>query len=167
MGNVLLGRCRGRRRFGHVTAEGRADGARRCIQHPDGARRVRGDRGNGIEYGMMQAIAEGFEIMHASEYGLDLARVADVYQNGSVIESRLIGWLESAFEEFGQDLGGVGGAVRHTGEGAWTVDASKEIGVPARIIEGALQFRVESERDPSYAGQVLSVLRNQFGGHAL
>lgn len=121
---------------------------------------------NGIEYGMMQAIAEGFEIMKASEYRLDLDRVAEVYQRGSVIESRLVGWLLDAYREFGTDLEGVSGSVGHTGEGAWTVDAARELGVPARIIEGALRFRIESERDPSYAGQVLSALRNRFGGHA-
>jgi len=121
---------------------------------------------NGIEYGMMQAIAEGFQIMKASEYRLDLTRVAEVYQNGSVIESSLIGWLRDAFVEFGEDLEGVSGIVGHTGEGQWTVETAKEMGVQARIIEGALQFRIESELDPSYAGQVLSALRYQFGGHA-
>ena len=122
---------------------------------------------NGIEYGMMQAIAEGFQIMKISDFALDLTRVADVYQNGSVIESRLIGWLESAFEEMGQELGGASGTVGHTGEGAWTVEAAKEMGLEARVIEGALQFRIDSEANPSYAGQVLSALRNQFGGHAM
>ena len=122
---------------------------------------------NGIEYGMMQAIAEGFQIMKISQFDLDLTRVADVYQNGSVIESHLIGWLEDAFEEMGEDLEGASGSVAHTGEGAWTVDVAKEMGLPAKIIEGALQFRIDSESDPSYAGQVLSALRNQFGGHAM
>jgi len=122
---------------------------------------------NGIEYGMMQAIAEGFQIMKASDYRLDLTRVAEVYQNGSVIESSLIGWMRDAFREFGPDLEGVSGAVGHTGEGQWTVETAKEMGLQARIIEGALQFRIESERDPSYAGQVLSALRYQFGGHAI
>lgn len=122
---------------------------------------------NGIEYGMMQAIAEGFQIMHFSAYDLDLARVADVYQHGSVIESRLVGWLEDAFEEMGESLESAGGSVSHTGEGEWTVEAARELGLRAAIIEGALRFRIESEHDPSYAGQVLSALRNQFGGHAL
>ncbi len=122
---------------------------------------------NGIEYGMMQAIAEGFQIMKRSPFDLDLTRVADVYQNGSVIESRLVGWLEDAYREMGEDLEGVSGTVSHTGEGAWTVDAAHEFELKAAIIDGALQFRIESEHDPSYAGQVLSALRNQFGGHAL
>ena len=122
---------------------------------------------NGIEYGMMQAIAEGFQLMRASEFRLDLGQVADVYQHGSVIESRLIGWLCEAFEEMGQELEGVTGMVGHTGEGEWTVETARELGVEARVIEGALRFRIESERDPTYAGRVLSAMRNRFGGHAL
>jgi 6-phosphogluconate dehydrogenase len=122
---------------------------------------------NGIEYGMMQAIAEGFQIMKRSPYELDLTRVADVYQNGSVIESRLVGWLEDALVEMGEDLNDASGMVGHTGEGAWTVDTAEEMGLESRVIKGALEFRIESERNPSYAGQVLSALRNQFGGHAM
>jgi len=122
---------------------------------------------NGIEYGMMQAIAEGFQIMRMSEYDLDLAAVADVYQHGSVIESRLVGWLAEAFELYGEALEGVSGMVGHTGEGEWTVRTAEEMGLEARVIRGALEFRKESERNPSYAGQVLSALRNRFGGHAV
>ena len=122
---------------------------------------------NGIEYGMMQAIAEGFQIMREAEFDLDLAAVADVYQHGSVIESRLVGWLGEAFELHGEALEGVSGMVGHTGEGAWTVQAAEEMELEARVIRGALEFRKESERNPSYAGQVLSALRNRFGGHAM
>lgn len=122
---------------------------------------------NGIEYGMMQAIAEGFQIMRAASFDLDLDRVTDVYQNGSVIESRLVGWLRDAYREMGEDLRGASGSVSHTGEGAWAVDAAKELGLEAAIIEGALRFRIESEQNPTYAGQVLSALRNRFGGHSL
>ncbi|MBE0416802.1 MAG: glucose-6-phosphate dehydrogenase [Coriobacteriia bacterium] len=122
---------------------------------------------NGIEYGMMQAIAEGFQIMRASDFDLDLSAVADVYQHGSVIESRLMGWLAEAFELHGDELDGVSGMVGHTGEGEWTVRTADEMGLKARVIRGALEFRKESERNPSYAGQVLSALRNRFGGHAM
>ncbi len=122
---------------------------------------------NGIEYGMMQAIAEGFSVMREAPFDLDLSRVADVYQHGSVIESRLIGWLLDAFDEHGTELADVSGSVGHTGEGQWTVEAAKDLGVEARVIEGALEFRRRSERDPSYAGRVLTALRSQFGGHAL
>jgi glucose-6-phosphate 1-dehydrogenase len=122
---------------------------------------------NGIEYGMMQAIAEGFTVLRASGYSLDLTSVAEVYDRGSVIESRLVGWLEGAFRLHGEDLEGVSGTVAQTGEGAWTVDAARDLGVQTRVIEGALQFRLESERDPDWTGQVLAALREQFGGHAI
>jgi len=122
---------------------------------------------NGIEYGMMQAIAEGFQVMHVGPYELDLEQVADVYQHGSVIESRLVGWLCEAFGLHGDELEDVSGIVGHTGEGEWTVKVAEELGVEARVIAEALRFRVESEHDPSYAGRALTALRNQFGGHAL
>ena len=122
---------------------------------------------NGIEYGMMQAIAEGFTILKEAPYRLNLADVADVYNHGSVIESRLMGWLKEAFELFGDDLASVSGSVGHTGEGKWTVDVAREKGVAARVIELAHEFRVESERNPSYAGKILTALRNRFGRHAL
>ncbi|MDY0087415.1 MAG: glucose-6-phosphate dehydrogenase [Coriobacteriia bacterium] len=122
---------------------------------------------NGIEYGMMQAIAEGFQILHLSEFDLDLAAVADVYQHGSVIESRLVGWLAEAFAIHGEALEGVPGMVGHTGEGEWTVHTAEKAGLEVRVIRDALEFRKESERDPSYAGQILSALRNRFGGHAM
>jgi 6-phosphogluconate dehydrogenase len=120
---------------------------------------------NGIEYGMMQAIAEGFAIMKASPFDLDLMNVAEIYNHRSVIESRLVGWLKNAFDEYGQDLEDLSGSVAHTGEGAWTVEVAKELGVPARTIEEALLFRIESQKNPSYTGRILSALRNQFGGH--
>ena len=120
---------------------------------------------NGIEYGMMQAIAEGFAIMKASPFDLDLMNVAEIYNHRSVIESRLVGWLKNAFDEYGQDLEDVSSSVAHTGEGAWTVEVAKELGVPARTIEEALLFRIESQKNPSYTGRILSALRNQFGGH--
>jgi glucose-6-phosphate 1-dehydrogenase len=120
---------------------------------------------NGIEYGMMQAIAEGFEVLNKSHYEFDLHDLADIYNHGSVIESRLIGWLQRAFTVYGQDLSDVSGTVAHTGEGAWTVEAAKEIGVKTKAIEDALQFRIDSENNPSFTGKVLSALRNQFGGH--
>jgi 6-phosphogluconate dehydrogenase len=122
---------------------------------------------NGIEYGMMQAIGEGFGIMKKSKYTLDLSRVVDIYQHGSVIESRLVGWLGSAFTKRGQDLKGISGVVGHTGEGEWTAKAGKELGVPAKIIEGSFKFRVESAKKPSYVGKVVSALREQFGGHSV
>lgn len=120
---------------------------------------------NGIEYGMMQAIGEGFDVMKQSEFDLDLREVSRVYNKQSVIESRLVGWLESAYDEYGVELEPISGKVKHSGEGLWTVEAAKELGVPVDIIEGSLDFRVQSQENPSYTGQVVSALRNQFGGH--
>jgi len=114
---------------------------------------------NGIEYGMMQAIAEGFSILRASDFVLDLKEVARIYNNRSVIESRLVGWLESGFDAYGTDLEAISGEVSHSGEGQWTVETAKEIGVPVRVIEESLQFREDSKGNPSYTGQVVSHYR--------
>lgn len=122
---------------------------------------------NGIEYGMMQAIGEGFALMRNIPYKLDLTRVADVYNHGSVIESRLIGWLEEAFRLYGQDLKPVSGSVQQLGEGAWTVKTAKQMKIPATVIEEALKFRYHSEKHPSFTGKIVSALRNRFGGHAV
>jgi glucose-6-phosphate 1-dehydrogenase len=120
---------------------------------------------NGIEYGMMQSLAEGFDVLKHSDYKLDVAKVAKVYEHGTVIESRLTGWLLSAFLEHGVELEGVSGTAASSGEGAWTVETAKEMGIPVRIIEESLEFRKQSEENPSYAGKIISALRNQFGGH--
>ncbi|HPF47071.1 MAG: decarboxylating 6-phosphogluconate dehydrogenase [Alphaproteobacteria bacterium] len=122
---------------------------------------------NGIEYGMMQAIGEGFEILQKSPFDLDLAEVSRIYNNGSVIESRLVGWLQKAYREEGVELSNISGEVSHSGEGLWTVEAAKKEGVPAPVIEASLKFRIDSTGNPSYTGQVVSALRNQFGGHSV
>ncbi len=123
---------------------------------------------NGIEYGMMQAIAEGFDLMHGTdEFELDLATIARVYNNGSVIESQLIEWMQQAFEAFGSDLEGVSGSAQASGEGEWTVEAAKRQGFLVNVIEDALVARLESQKKPSYQGRVIQALRNAFGGHAL
>jgi 6-phosphogluconate dehydrogenase len=120
---------------------------------------------NGIEYGMMQALAEGVAVLKVSSFGLDMVKVADLYNHRSVIESRLVGWLKTAFEQYGTDLREVSGSVAQSGEGMWTVEAAKELGIPVPVIKGALDFRIESQKNPSYTGQVVSALRHQFGGH--
>lgn len=120
---------------------------------------------NGIEYGMMQALAEGFAVMKASDFGLDLARITDIYNHRSVIESRLVGWLQAAFAQYGEDLKGISGSAAQSGEGMWTVEAGKELGVPTPVIQGALDFRLRSQAEPSYTGRLISAMRNQFGGH--
>lgn len=120
---------------------------------------------NGIEYGMMQAIAEGFEVLKKSPFRLNLTEVAKLYNNRSVIESRLVGWLENAYKHYGEELKSISSTVAHTGEGAWTVKTAKKLGIPVKVIEESLRFRVNSAKKPRYAGKVLSALRNQFGGH--
>jgi 6-phosphogluconate dehydrogenase len=120
---------------------------------------------NGIEYGMMQAIAEGFTLMKAAPFDLQLTEIAELYNHKSVIESRLVGWLKKAFEQYGEDLHDISGTVAHRGEGAWTVEAAKDLKIPLPIIEGALNYRIQSQHEPNYTGKILSLMRNQFGGH--
>ncbi|MHB8109703.1 MAG: phosphogluconate dehydrogenase (NAD(+)-dependent, decarboxylating) [Syntrophorhabdaceae bacterium] len=120
---------------------------------------------NGIEYGMMQAIAEGFAVMKAAGLDLDLARIADLYNHGSVVTSRLVGWLGNAFSEYGEKLEGISGSVAQSGEGLWTIEAAKELKIRIPVIEDAVNFRQHSQENPTYMGQILSALRNQFGKH--
>ena len=122
---------------------------------------------NGIEYGLMQAYAEGFEILHASDYGLDLAGISKLWQNGSVVRSWLLELAQRAFESNGQDLAHLKGFVADSGEGRWTVQEAIDRDVPAPIITLSLQMRLRSRQDESYGGKVLAALRNEFGGHAV
>lgn len=122
---------------------------------------------NGIEYGMMQSIAEGFDVMRGKQAVLDLnlPRIAGVYARGSVIESRLMDWLRGGFKKFGPQLKGVSGTAVGTGEGKWTVEAAHDLGVSVSAIKAALQARTRSQKKPNFAGKVIMALRNQFGGH--
>jgi len=122
---------------------------------------------NGIEYGMMQSIAEGFALMKKSPFKLNLEKIANVYNRGSVIESRLIGWLEEAFQTYGEDLKPISGSVAYTGEGEWTVKSGKKMKLKLPVIEDSFKFRVRSKKSPSYMGKILSALRNRFGGHSI
>lgn len=122
---------------------------------------------NGIEYGLMQAYAEGFEILHASEYPLDLEAVAKAWQHGTVIRSWLLELAGNAFAERGQDLAEVKGYVSDSGEGRWTVQEAMDLDVPAPVITQSLITRFRSRQDESYTAQVLAALREQFGGHAI
>lgn len=122
---------------------------------------------NGIEYGMMQAIAEGFNILKESSYRFRLQEVADLYNHGTVIESRLMGWLGKAFRENGEELKNISGSTGHTGEGEWTVKTAEELGAEAPVIKNSFEFRLRSANQPSFTGKILSALRNQFGGHAV
>ena len=123
---------------------------------------------NGIEYGLMQAYGEGFDILHAGEYDLDLAAVARMWNNGSVIRSWLLELAGNAFEKEGNDLADITGWVADSGEGRWTVAEAIDHDVPAPIITLSLLQRFRSRRAPdSYADRVLAALRNEFGGHAI
>jgi 6-phosphogluconate dehydrogenase len=122
---------------------------------------------NGIEYGLMQAYAEGFEILHASEYPLDLEAVALAWQHGTVIRSWLLELAARAFAEHGEDLGDIRGWVADSGEGRWTVKEAIDLDVPAPVITLSLLARFASRQDESYAARVTAALREQFGGHAV
>ena len=122
---------------------------------------------NGIEYGMLQAYAEGFEILHSSEYDLDLKDVTRVWQNGSVVRSWLLDLAALAFEAEGTDLAKIRGYVEDSGEGRWTVEAAIEESVPAPVITLSLLMRFASRQPDSYGAKVIAALRNQFGGHAV
>jgi glucose-6-phosphate 1-dehydrogenase len=121
---------------------------------------------NGIEYGMMQSIAEGFAVLKKAPYNLSLKQAAYIYQKRSVIESRLVGWTKDAFEKHGEELDDVTSTVAHTGEGLWTVQTAEKFGIRVPAIADALKFRQESAKNPSFIGRVLSALRGEFGGHA-
>jgi 6-phosphogluconate dehydrogenase len=122
---------------------------------------------NGIEYGLMQAYGEGFEIMHASEFDLDLHEIAGIWRNGSVVRSWLLELLHVAFEQDGSDLEKLEGYVEDSGEGRWTVFEAINESVPAPAISAALYARFASRQDESFAAKVAAALRNQFGGHAV
>ena len=122
---------------------------------------------NGVEYGMMQAYAEGFEIMHASDYGLDMAKIANLWMQGSVVRSWLLELAARAFEQEGDDLVDIRGFVSDSGEGRWTVFDAIDKSVPAPVITLSLMQRFASRQEESYAAQVNAALRNQFGGHAV
>jgi len=121
---------------------------------------------NGIEYGLMQAYAEGFEIMHASDYALDLAQVSGIWRYGSVVRSWLLDLLHDALAK-NPEFAGIKDWVADSGEGRWTVQEAIDRDVPAPVITLSLQARFRSRQDESYGAKVLAALRNEFGGHAV
>jgi 6-phosphogluconate dehydrogenase len=121
---------------------------------------------NGVEYGLMQAYAEGFDLMQASEFELDLAAVAELWRHGSVVRSWLLDLLARALQD-DPGLEGIRGYVEDSGEGRWTLEHAIETAVPLHVISAALFARFESRRDESFAAKINAALRNQFGGHAL
>jgi 6-phosphogluconate dehydrogenase len=122
---------------------------------------------NGIEYGLMQAYAEGFEIMYRSAFTLDLSEIAGIWRYGSVVRSWLLELLHQAMEEHGDTLADIAPYVEDSGEGRWTIDAAIAENVPAPVISAALYARFSSRQDYSFAAKVAAALRNQFGGHAV
>jgi 6-phosphogluconate dehydrogenase len=122
---------------------------------------------NGIEYGLMQAYAEGFEIMHRSAFDLDLSEIAGIWRYGSVVRSWLLELLHQAMEQHGDDLGDIAPYVEDSGEGRWTIDAAIAENVPVPVIASALFARFSSRLDYSFSAKVAAALRNQFGGHAV
>jgi len=121
---------------------------------------------NGVEYGMMQAYAEGFEILKKSRYDYDLRAICSLWNQGSVVRSWLLELAERAFEK-DANLDSIRGYVEDSGEGRWTVQEAIEEDVPANVIAGSLFARFASRQDDSFAMKVLAALRGQFGGHAI
>ena len=122
---------------------------------------------NGIEYGLMQAYAEGFDILkHRKEFDLELHQIGQIWQHGSVVRSWLLDLTVAALEK-DQDLADIKGWVADSGEGRWTVADAIELDVPAPVITLSLMMRFVSRTEESYAAKLLAAMRNQFGGHAV
>jgi 6-phosphogluconate dehydrogenase len=122
---------------------------------------------NGIEYGMMQAYAEGFELLHKSEYGLEMEKIANLWGQGSVVRSWLLELAARAFESDGNDLSNLEGYVDDSGEGRWTLQAAVDHDVPVPVLAASLFARFTSRGNGDYSARMLAALRNQFGGHAV
>ena len=122
---------------------------------------------NGIEYGMMQAFAEGFELMEAKhDLELDLAQIAHIWRYGSVVRSWLLDLTAAALDEDG-NLEGIQAYVEDSGEGRWTVEESIDLAVPIPVIAASLQARFRSRQDSPFGAKLLAAMRNQFGGHSV
>lgn len=121
---------------------------------------------NGIEYGMMQSIAEGFDLMrHTKEFDLDLEKITDVYSHGSVVTSSLVSWMHDGYKKYGKDLKAISGKASASGEGKWTVEAGERDLIPMPAIKASLEVRALSQSKPSYQGKVISTMRGEFGQH--
>jgi 6-phosphogluconate dehydrogenase len=122
---------------------------------------------NGIEYGLMQSYAEGFEIIEHSEFDVDMHELSGIWRNGSVVRSWLLELLHTAFEEHGNKLDDIAPYVEDSGEGRWTIHEAIAENVPAPVISAALFARFASRNEENFAAKVAAALRNQFGGHAI
>jgi 6-phosphogluconate dehydrogenase len=121
---------------------------------------------NGIGYGMMQAIAEGIEVLHRYDGGVDLAAVSSVWNHGSVVRSWLMELTQSALEK-DKNLESIKGVMHSSGEGKWAVEAALEMGVPTPVITMSLLMRYRSQVEDTFSGKIVASLRNEFGGHAV
>ena len=121
---------------------------------------------NGIEYGMLQAYGEGFELLKASQFDLDLGKISHLWNQGSVVRSWLLELAESAFEK-DPKLSSIKGYVEDSGEGRWTVEEAIEKSVPAPVLMLSLFARFASRQEDSFSAKVIAALRNEFGGHAV
>jgi 6-phosphogluconate dehydrogenase len=122
---------------------------------------------NGIEYGLMQSYAEGFEIMEHSEFDLDAHEISGIWRNGSVVRSWLLELLHSAFEQHGAKLDDIAPYVEDSGEGRWTINEAINENVPAPVISASLFARFASRDEIKFSARVAAALRQQFGGHAV
>jgi 6-phosphogluconate dehydrogenase len=122
---------------------------------------------NGIEYGLMQAYAEGFEVMEHCEYDLDLLEIAGIWRYGSVVRSWLLELLHAAFEQHGSKLEDIAPFVEDSGEGRWTLDEAIKLSVPVPVLAASLFARFASRDDIKFSAKVAAALRNEFGGHAI
>ena len=122
---------------------------------------------NGIEYGLMQAYAEGFEILEHSEYDLDAYEISGIWRNGSVVRSWLLELLHAAFETHGSKLEDIAPYVEDSGEGRWTINEAINENVPVPVIAASLFARFQSRDEIKFSARVAAALRNQFGGHAV
>jgi 6-phosphogluconate dehydrogenase len=121
---------------------------------------------NGIEYGMMQSYAEGFEILEKSGFGFDLQRISNLWMHGSVVRSWLLELIENALAD-DEKLSKIGDYVADSGEARWTVQTAMDFDVPAHAITASLYTRFQSRQDESFAMKLVAAMRNQFGGHAV
>jgi 6-phosphogluconate dehydrogenase len=122
---------------------------------------------NGIEYGLMEAYAEGFEVMEHSEFGLDLEQISGIWRYGSVVRSWLLELLHDAFDEHGSKLEDIAPYVEDSGEGRWTIHEAMAENVPVPVIAASLFARFSSRDEQNFSARVTAALRNQFGGHAI
>lgn len=121
---------------------------------------------NAIEYGMMQAIGEGFAVLQSSEFKLDFSQIAHIWSKGSVVSSWLVELTKNIFES--EDLDKVVGYIHHTGEGRWAIEEAKKLGVDVPVMEDSFRVRVESEQPQTwekFSNKIVALLRKQFGGH--